>query len=43
LLADLSPRFPGLRIEDMKDRLTDEDFRGEKIPACYLFQAAPAP
>ncbi|MDR0624091.1 MAG: class I SAM-dependent methyltransferase [Treponema sp.] len=30
--------FPGLRIEDMTDRLTDEDFRGKKIPACYLFQ-----
>jgi 23S rRNA G2069 N7-methylase RlmK/C1962 C5-methylase RlmI len=30
--------FPGLRIEDMKDRLADEDFRGKKIPACYLFQ-----
>jgi 23S rRNA G2069 N7-methylase RlmK/C1962 C5-methylase RlmI len=30
--------FPGLRIEDMKNRLMDEDFRGKKIPACYLFQ-----
>jgi 23S rRNA G2069 N7-methylase RlmK/C1962 C5-methylase RlmI len=30
--------FPGLRIEDLKDRLTDEDFRGKKIPPCYLFQ-----
>ncbi|MDR2258358.1 MAG: class I SAM-dependent methyltransferase [Treponema sp.] len=29
--------FPGLRIEDMKDLLTDEDFRGKKIPVCYLF------
>jgi 23S rRNA G2069 N7-methylase RlmK/C1962 C5-methylase RlmI len=30
--------FPGLRMEDIKDRLTDEDFRGKKIPRCYLFQ-----
>jgi 23S rRNA G2069 N7-methylase RlmK/C1962 C5-methylase RlmI len=30
--------FPGLRITDMKNRLTDEDFRGKKTPASYLFQ-----
>jgi 23S rRNA G2069 N7-methylase RlmK/C1962 C5-methylase RlmI len=32
--------FPGLRIEDMGARLADEDFRGKKTPACYLFHAA---
>ncbi|MDR1099263.1 MAG: class I SAM-dependent methyltransferase, partial [Treponema sp.] len=30
--------FPGLRIEDIRARLTDEDFREKQIPACYFFQ-----
>jgi 23S rRNA G2069 N7-methylase RlmK/C1962 C5-methylase RlmI len=30
--------FPSLRIDDMRARMIDEDFRGKKIPACYLFQ-----
>jgi 23S rRNA G2069 N7-methylase RlmK/C1962 C5-methylase RlmI len=36
--AELAVRFPGLRQEDRKDGSTDEDFRGKKIPPCYLFK-----
>ena len=30
--------FPSPRIEDMTARMIDEDFRGKKIPPCYLFR-----
>jgi 23S rRNA G2069 N7-methylase RlmK/C1962 C5-methylase RlmI len=30
--------FSGLHIENMEAKIMDEDFRGKKIPACYLFQ-----
>jgi 23S rRNA G2069 N7-methylase RlmK/C1962 C5-methylase RlmI len=33
-----SAEFPGLRIEDITGPVTDEDFRGKKIPAVYRFQ-----
>jgi 23S rRNA G2069 N7-methylase RlmK/C1962 C5-methylase RlmI len=30
--------FPGLRVENIQDRIIDEDFRGKRIPECYLFR-----
>jgi 23S rRNA G2069 N7-methylase RlmK/C1962 C5-methylase RlmI len=33
-----SVEFPGLRVENIKDRVIDEDFRGKRIPECYLFE-----
>jgi 23S rRNA G2069 N7-methylase RlmK/C1962 C5-methylase RlmI len=35
--AELADRFPGLRCEERGKGITDEDFRGKKIPPCYLF------
>ncbi|GHV89388.1 rRNA (guanine-N2)-methyltransferase [Spirochaetia bacterium] len=29
--------FPGVRIQDLGPELSDEDFKGRKIPACYVF------
>jgi 23S rRNA G2069 N7-methylase RlmK/C1962 C5-methylase RlmI len=29
--------FSGVHIEDIQERIRDEDFRGKRIPACYLF------
>jgi 23S rRNA G2069 N7-methylase RlmK/C1962 C5-methylase RlmI len=35
----LSPEdFPGITVRDMGTLLGDEDFRGKKIPPCYLFE-----
>jgi 23S rRNA G2069 N7-methylase RlmK/C1962 C5-methylase RlmI len=35
-----SAEFSGLHIENMEAKIMDEDFRGKKIPACYLFKTA---
>ncbi|MDR2964652.1 MAG: class I SAM-dependent methyltransferase [Treponema sp.] len=35
----LAPRLSGLRITDLTDKMTDEDFKGRKIPKTFLFVA----
>jgi 23S rRNA G2069 N7-methylase RlmK/C1962 C5-methylase RlmI len=37
-MAELAARFPGLRCEERGADIADEDFRGKKIPPCYLFR-----
>ena len=32
--------FPGLDVKDYGKELTDEDFRGKRIPSCYALSAA---
>ena len=31
--------FPGFSVRDMRQELTDEDFRGKKTPACYTLKS----
>ena len=31
-------KFPQLKIEDMGEKLRDEDFKGKKIPCCWMIQ-----
>ena len=32
----LAERFPGIKVSDISDKLTDEDFRGKKPPKTYI-------
>jgi 23S rRNA G2069 N7-methylase RlmK/C1962 C5-methylase RlmI len=32
---------PGVSVEDRTERIRDEDFRGKRIPACYLIRVSP--
>ena len=38
LEASLKPRFPGVKVTDIKNKITDEDFRGRKIPQSYVIE-----
>jgi 23S rRNA G2069 N7-methylase RlmK/C1962 C5-methylase RlmI len=30
--------FPGVKTADITEKLRDEDFKGKKIPSCYIFE-----
>jgi 23S rRNA G2069 N7-methylase RlmK/C1962 C5-methylase RlmI len=38
LQAALSPRFPDLNVSDAGREIVDEDFKGGRLPACYIFR-----
>ncbi|AEF86812.1 conserved hypothetical protein [Treponema primitia ZAS-2] len=33
--------FPGIKIEDIREKIRDEDFRGKRLPAVYTFTLPP--
>ena len=32
----LKDRFPGIKVTDMSGKMVDEDFRGKRIPRCFI-------